>query len=754
MALEVYLSELQEIAKIPSRQERLFGAAMRYVKSGFLVAPLKPNTKEPALESWSDVTGDPAQVRAWFGPQGPHRNGNIAIYISGFKVVDVDRHGDVDGFKTLKGVTENCPFAKTPNNGKHYLVTKTDIKEAPGIEILGEGRLFTVFPSEIDGKKYEWLSGGRIGTLQRVREATAVAPAADAVALAPAGYVRGLLEHVDPDLDYGTWLKVGMAIHHNDAGEMGLLTWDEWSASGSKYKAGECERRWATFDAHRGKPVGLRWLIIEAVKNGRPMDREDMIYHGSLDTALAVERLNEKYGLFDSGGTLYVVYKEGGAINSADPYNFKVKIADQKIEVEGKLKPLAEVWLEHTDRRIVTEVGMWVPGEEPEGAMNSYEGFAVEPVACESSEISLFLDFVMEDICLNNVKNYEFLMDMMAAKLQKPLDLLKIALVMRGGEGTGKGAFTRVFENIIGTKHSVNISSADSWLGKFAGSFLKGAIWLSANEAYWSGNHTQAERLKALITEETLDVEEKFVKGHKQRNRLFVAITTNNDWAVPAGVDSRRFFMLDVGGPRKYNTAFWDEYHARTGANADGKPNDPEFLGKILWWFQNRKITSNLQRALETDMIEEQRLESAADSRPDLFVSWLRSVFGEERPNDLITGMTGATFMVMQRSDGQTVVSCSKLYEDYNAFCRKRNNRNRSAYSISSFGTLMGEVGFTRALVRKANMKAGGRPVTTATNDTKVSVMTLPEYEQIEAAIRSNPKLKLFSQPIIEEDES
>lgn len=752
MALEIVTSEFNRISEFKEHQERLLQAALQYVRKGFLVAPLKPNSKEPALPSWSDVTGDPAQVRAWFGPEGPHRNGNIAIYITGFKVVDVDRHGEVDGFKWMLGVSENCPSAKTPNNGKHYLVTKTDLKEAPGLEILGEGRLFTVFPSRIDGKTYEWLNGGRMGTLQRVREADTATPGADAVALAPAGYVRALLEHFDPDMDYSTWLKVGMAIHHNDAGEMGLQLWEEWSANGQKFKPGECERRWSTFDAHRGKPVGLRWLIIEAVKNGRPMDREDMLYHGSLDSALAVDKLNERFGVYDAGGTMYVVYKENGGINMADPYNFKVKIADQKIEVDGKIKPLAEVWLEHPDRRIVTEVGMWVPGQEPEGALNSYEGFAVEPVPCESEEISLFLDFVMEDICRNNGKNYVYLMDMMAAKLQRPLDLLKIALVMRGGEGTGKGAFTRVFENIIGPKHSINVSSPDSWLGKFAGSFLKGAIWLSANEAHWSGNHSQAERLKALISEETLDLEEKFVKGHKQPNRLFVAITTNNDWAVPAGADSRRFFMLDVGGPRKYDEAFWNEFHARTGTDASGKLRDPEYLGKILWWFQNRKVTSNLQRALETEMIDEQRVESAMDGREDLFLTWIRLTFGEDRADDLIPGAGGHQFMVLKKFDGNTVIRCDKMYEDYKEFIRKRGLRGRLAYSPTSFIATLTDLGFERSLVPKTKLKAGGRPLPGA-DGAKISVANLPEAQEIEAAIKKIEKFKLFTQPTIEEDD-
>jgi len=47
-----------------------------------------------------------------------------------------------------------------------------------------------------------------------------------------------------PDLNYHEWINVGMALK---AEGYDCSVWDEWSRNDSRYKANECERKWATF---------------------------------------------------------------------------------------------------------------------------------------------------------------------------------------------------------------------------------------------------------------------------------------------------------------------------------------------------------------------------------------------------------------------------------------------------------------------------------------------------------------------------
>lgn len=54
-----------------------------------------------------------------------------------------------------------------------------------------------------------------------------------------------LLEHIPASqLDYQEWVNVGMALHHEG---YPVSIWDEWSRNDSRYKQGECERKWKTF---------------------------------------------------------------------------------------------------------------------------------------------------------------------------------------------------------------------------------------------------------------------------------------------------------------------------------------------------------------------------------------------------------------------------------------------------------------------------------------------------------------------------
>ena len=60
--------------------------------------------------------------------------------------------------------------------------------------------------------------------------------------------VQSALAALDPDMEYGEWLQVGMALHDWAGGTtVGLEVWDTWSNEGGSYRAGECAYKWSTF---------------------------------------------------------------------------------------------------------------------------------------------------------------------------------------------------------------------------------------------------------------------------------------------------------------------------------------------------------------------------------------------------------------------------------------------------------------------------------------------------------------------------
>lgn len=68
---------------------------------------------------------------------------------------------------------------------------------------------------------------------------------------------------VGPATRHDTWIEVGQSLHAADpAGAWALEAWDLWSKQAPNWERGECARRWASFEADRGR--GLGSLILMA----------------------------------------------------------------------------------------------------------------------------------------------------------------------------------------------------------------------------------------------------------------------------------------------------------------------------------------------------------------------------------------------------------------------------------------------------------------------------------------------------------
>lgn len=80
-----------------------------------------------------------------------------------------------------------------------------------------------------------------------------------------------LLNAIPPDCSYDEWLKVGMALKHEGAD---CSVWDAWSSRGTKYKSGECARKWRTF--RRSEVTGGTLYHIASSYGYKPP--EDQVY--------------------------------------------------------------------------------------------------------------------------------------------------------------------------------------------------------------------------------------------------------------------------------------------------------------------------------------------------------------------------------------------------------------------------------------------------------------------------------------------
>lgn len=72
--------------------------------------------------------------------------------------------------------------------------------------------------------------------------------------------VKKALKKLDPDMDYESWLRVGMALY-DWCPKRGLKLYDKWSKKSDKYTKGVCDDKWSNFDKSLKGDVTIGTLL-------------------------------------------------------------------------------------------------------------------------------------------------------------------------------------------------------------------------------------------------------------------------------------------------------------------------------------------------------------------------------------------------------------------------------------------------------------------------------------------------------------
>ena len=245
--------------------------------------------------------------------------------------------------------------------------------------------------------------------------------------------------------------------------------------------------------------------------------------------------------------------------------SFKNFYANKKCNVfvgeYGRTKKvgLADTWMEWDGRKSYKTVVFDPSNNVSEEAYNLWKGFAVKPV---QGNWELFKSHMFQVLCDENNEHFDYLMAWMARIVQDPGGKRPgVALVLQGNKGAGKGTFFHIFGTLFGESY-VHVSTKKGITGDFNMHLAKG-ILLFADEATWAGDHTAEGRLKAIITEPTIDFEPKGVDRIPMKCHINMGIACNDEWAVNATEDERRYFVLKIP-PKDYTTtayfnSIWEE---------------------------------------------------------------------------------------------------------------------------------------------------------------------------------------------------
>ncbi|WP_051230124.1 DUF5906 domain-containing protein [Haliea salexigens] len=400
------------------------------------------------------------------------------------------------------------------------------------------------------------------------------------------------------------------------------------------------------------------------------------------DPDLCVAELNKRYAVVNCGNQVMIA----DDFNATHPFltekAFHGLYANAMVTVGGREQSVSRLWFSHPDRRQYTEGTVFDPGgSSPAEYYNLWKGFAVK--ADPRGSCQLFLDHVRDVICNGDADCHEYVLSWLALMIQRPERLPGVALCLLSGQGTGKGEFVKYLGKIIG-RYLKHLTNRGQIFGQFT-EHLDDALLVFADEMHWGGSKDETGLLKGLITEESRSSERKYGAVMAVSNCIHLIIASNEEWAIPAEIDDRRFFVLEVSDHRVGDFAYFE----RLAAERDN--GGPEAL---LAYLQTRDINAfNTRDFPRTRARLLQQLESLKPI--DRWVFELAS---------------SAQFPLSVVGDGDPwplKVPKEELYQAYMA-CRNETRAKGSVESKRALTQALARFGFAAT---KGQHPAGGRRV-------------------------------------------
>lgn len=280
--------------------------ALKYWEYGWSVFPVKGKIAAVDWKTYQKERPTREQVEQWFGGDSDYGIAVALGRISNLLRVDVDGVAAHVELERLGGMPDTLSFS-TPSGGFGYLLeylegVRTEKLwrgdgEHEELRVQSDGA-YTVLPPSPhpDGGRYEWTKDARPARIPDWLRDRAVERVLQELVkeLRPTlrqpdrEEVIQSLEHISPE-DYDTWVQVGMALR--TAGDEYANAWVKWSKGSSKYREGECEKKWESFRTN-STGVTTRTLFYLAQQSGwTPPNKHEPLT--DLGNARVLARLGE-----------------------------------------------------------------------------------------------------------------------------------------------------------------------------------------------------------------------------------------------------------------------------------------------------------------------------------------------------------------------------------------------------------------------------------------------------------------------------
>lgn len=665
---------------------------------GFHVFPIVEGAKAPPL--WKDwqkrATTDPTTIHKYW----QFNTANVGISTSKFHdgdallVVDVDNKGDkrgddeimrleLDGFELPPTRTQ-----RTPTGGLHYVYKcRRAVKQganvlAPGLDIRSAGGYIVGAGSTIADAAYttdatpiadapEWLierCGKRKTKAKKTKALEVKTVDPDRAKTRVIAYLENAPPAVEGQGGDEATFKVAarckdLGVSEDDCVFLMDMHWND-----------RCAPPWDLADLQ----VKVRNAYAHGT-NEPGCDAPEAQFEEVPDASDATKvldpltTLNQEYFFVTAGGGYHIghetrdaegVYTLDHLSEAAFHRRFAAKILNKK--------PMTQQWMEWEGRRSYVGFTFMPERSVPDGFYNLWRGFAKWPSAWSTDKdafvrqsVELWKEHLLQNACNGDAPLAHWLTAYFAHLIQRPWEKPLVAIVQKGGKGVGKNALIERVTALLGA-HGATYDDPRYIVGNFNTHF-ESALCALFDEAAWAGDKKAESRIKGLTTGSHHQIEPKGKEPYKVRNLLRVLINSNEDWAVNASMDERRWLVLEYGDGRKQDTKFFTDM--REGMEQGG-------YTLLLDYLRQYDISDvNLNMAPQTDALLGQK---EASYQP--VAQW----WSDSLHAGVIVGHP------MSPTDWQENITPTAMRNSYRAYCRDHNIRK---YDISdvAFGKKLAE---------------------------------------------------------------
>ncbi len=269
----------------------------------------------------------------------------------------------------------------------------------------------------------------------------------------------------------------------------------------------------------------------------------------------------------------------------------------ENLPVSCKPNEIIDAFLNHP-KTLCYDTVAFTPLPTPRTTINYWVPPSITPKGGDPSKIG---EFLLQVICNHDAESLVYLIRYLAHMWQKPEEKPGIAIVLLGGQGTGKGTFFQLLASIW-TRTTLQVSSVDHVVGGFNAAMERNFI-INMDEALFSGDRRSMGRLKSMITEPTITIEQKYQPRRTvgSIHRFFAA--SNHQHFGNIEKDDRRFVFLRVSDERKGDHNYFKQLYKAM--------DDPVQLGAFVNLLATTDITDfNVRSKPNTSELIQQKLQS------------------------------------------------------------------------------------------------------------------------------------------------